>query len=321
MGYPWAHDDRLTAADLNAAIGAAAVGQLPAAIGTGIGQIPRFINYQGSGLPGLLGSSRMIFRRATASGTDAIDFQFARDTTGVTVTGFPLMTALRMGQVVGANDGANNWAFLSTITTNGTSGGNSVGGYLQGVRASTGTDKFWGAVIECRDQNHNPTVGIPGSQVSVEVDLFANNVDTAVNLATWGGVGNRKGINIVVQQDDKTDTNPATFTNALWISGDNNKAIIESAIGFATTTVVYSALDCRGLSSGNSNPVNAVTMQAGHVIDFNGGPALDSAPGNYFAYDSGSSRLKYYIGGVAKFSIDASGNMRCAGTVTGSTTP
>lgn len=321
MGYPWSRGDTLFFNELNAAIGAAAVGQLPAAIGTGIGQIPQFINYQSSGLPGLLSTSRLIFRRNTPAAADAIDFQFIRDTTGVTIAGSPLMTCFRIGQSVGAADTANNWALLSTITTSGTAGGGAVGGYLQGVRASTGTDRFWGSVIESRDHNHNPTVGIPGAQVTLEVDLYANNVDTAVNLATWGGVGNRKGINIVVQQDDNTDSNVATFTNALWITGDHSKAVIESAIGFSTTTFVYSALDCRGLSSGNANPVNAVTMQAGAVIDFNGGPALDSAPGNYFAYDSVSSRLKYYIGGVAKFSIDASGNLRCAGTVTGSTTP
>jgi len=34
-----------------------------------------------------------------------------------------------------------------------------------------------------------------------------------------------------------------------------------------------------------------------------------------------SSKLFYAVGGVAKWSVDASGNMRCAGTVTGSVTP
>jgi hypothetical protein len=62
-------------------------------------------------------------------------------------------------------------------------------------------------------------------------------------------------------------------------------------------------------------------MSAGHVIDFAGGAALNSPPGNYAWYDQATSRWKYSIAGVDKFSVDASGNARFAGTVTGSTTP
>lgn len=51
------------------------------------------------------------------------------------------------------------------------------------------------------------------------------------------------------------------------------------------------------------------------------GPSLKSNGGNYLKYDSASSKLFYYVAGVAKWSVDASGNMRCAGTVTGSVTP
>jgi hypothetical protein len=62
-------------------------------------------------------------------------------------------------------------------------------------------------------------------------------------------------------------------------------------------------------------------MSAGHIVDFNGGPALTSAPGAYLRYDSATSKLIYYVSGVAKWSVDASGNMRCAGTVTPSVAP
>jgi hypothetical protein len=62
-------------------------------------------------------------------------------------------------------------------------------------------------------------------------------------------------------------------------------------------------------------------MTAGHVVDFNGGPALTSAPGNYLSYDAANSKLKYYVAGVAMWSVDASGNVRASGTLTGSVTP
>ena len=48
-----------------------------------------------------------------------------------------------------------------------------------------------------------------------------------------------------------------------------------------------------------------------------GPPGPVGPPGNMAA----SSKLFYAVGGVAKWSVDASGNMRCAGTVTGSVTP
>ena len=59
--------------------------------------------------------------------------------------------------------------------------------------------------------------------------------------------------------------------------------------------------------TGYTDPVAAVRMLAGQCVDFNGGPALNSAAGNYLKYDSATSKLFYYVGGVAKWSVDASG--------------
>jgi hypothetical protein len=38
-------------------------------------------------------------------------------------------------------------------------------------------------------------------------------------------------------------------------------------------------------------------------------------------YRAATGKLYYVVGGVDKFSIDASGNVRAAGTITGSVTP
>jgi hypothetical protein len=94
-------------------------------------------------------------------------------------------------------------------------------------------------------------------------------------------------------------------------------------VSFQPNTQVRQALDTRGAipPAGVTDPVAAVRMSSGHIIDFNGGPALNSAPGNYLQYRSATSRLYYVVAGVDQWSVDASGNIRARGTVTGSTTP
>jgi hypothetical protein len=63
-------------------------------------------------------------------------------------------------------------------------------------------------------------------------------------------------------------------------------------------------------------------MSAGHIIDFNGSASLVSNPGGaYLQYRTATQRLYYVVAGVDQWSVDASGNVRARGTVTGSTTP
>ena len=76
-----------------------------------------------------------------------------------------------------------------------------------------------------------------------------------------------------------------------------------------------------GVPFGYTGPVAALRMLHDHIVDFNGGAALDSDAGAYLQYRAATSRLYYVVAGVDKFSIDASGNVRAAGTLTGSTTP
>jgi hypothetical protein len=65
----------------------------------------------------------------------------------------------------------------------------------------------------------------------------------------------------------------------------------------------------------------AIRIAANMPIDFSGDGTATGQNLHTLKYDSAAAKLIYAVGGVAKWSIDASGNMRCAGTVTGSVTP
>jgi len=65
----------------------------------------------------------------------------------------------------------------------------------------------------------------------------------------------------------------------------------------------------------------AIRLAPNMPIDFSGGKTLATQNLHTLYFDAASSKLFYAVGGVAKWSVDASGNMRCAGTVTGSVTP
>jgi hypothetical protein len=65
----------------------------------------------------------------------------------------------------------------------------------------------------------------------------------------------------------------------------------------------------------------AIRIAANMPIDFSGNATAAGQNQHILKYDSATSRLKYYVGGVAMWSIDAAGNVRAAGTITGSVTP
>lgn len=65
----------------------------------------------------------------------------------------------------------------------------------------------------------------------------------------------------------------------------------------------------------NSAATTALMLNAGQTI------ALDASGVHTIKYDSGTGKLFYAVSGTNVFSVDASGNVRAAGTITGSTTP
>jgi hypothetical protein len=301
-------------------------------LGTAVGQVPVFVNSQGSGFPGLNLADRTILRRPTTTATDFADLQLTRTTsfTGGTPGSAFNNAALRILGTYGAGNATNEWNLISTATTSGTSGGTISGAFLQGIRAAGAKDPIWGAITNAIDQNDTDSLTSGAQVIPLEIDVVANRADNAVNTQSWGNVGVRKILDIVAVRQNLADTTQFEVSHGVWFTAGTYGSTssdahtnYQSAIGFGINTQVRNVLDTRGAitPTGSANPVSAVTMSAGHVVDFNGGPALNSAPGAYLHYEAGTGRLYYTVGGVNKWSVDASGNVRAAGTITGSTTP
>ena len=306
--------------------------------GTAIGQaLGPMVNYQGSGLPGLLLSSRLIFARQTTHANDFTDFQISRTTSFTGGTFANINSALTVKTTVGANDSSQEWNFLASITDSGAASGLGVGAYLQAVRpgalstppATPGNDPLWATIIDVNDFSGLSSSAGGGALVPLEIDLVAMDVDDATNGGSFGNRGVRKILQVVAKQAAPDSLTPTEFTNGLWFSQgtpthDSTHIYYDSAIGFSTLAQARIALDTRGVTAptGSTDPVAAVTMTAGQIIDLKGSASMTSNPGGaYLQYRTATNRLYYVVGGVDMWSVDASGNVRAKGTVTGSTTP
>jgi len=76
--------------------------------------------------------------------------------------------------------------------------------------------------------------------------------------------------------------------------------------GGSAPSMFIQALDTRGAiaSTGYTDPLASVRMSHEHIVDFNGGAALNSAAGNYLQYTtSGGNRLRYMVGATERFTL------------------
>jgi len=302
--------------------------------GSGIGQIlPPFVSSGGQNIPVLYTDNRIILRKRVPTATDFVDFQFDRTTTytGGTLVGNK-NRVVSISTTIGAGDGANNWNLVNTVTNNSTAGGFATAQFNQVVRSAGSNGWMTGGLFDTIDQSSQGSLASAGkNQACLELDLECNGPDDGANTQSFGGKGIRKQIHCVGIRWDQANNAQTEISTVLWMTTSSPTGSVspdpnvnfQQIIGFAPNTQVRSVLDSRGAitPTGSSNPVNAVTMSAGHVVDFNGGAALDSAPGNYLQYRTATQRLYYVVAGVDQWSIDASGNVRARGTVTGSTTP
>lgn len=277
-----------------------------------------------AGFPSLELNGRLIINQAAPNVSNFADVHFRHDGTSVFGgTSATINKTILVDQTIGPLDGNQNWAMTSSLHSNSIVGGIGVAGYSQSVRNAGSNAWMWGFISEMTDQTGLSSSAVGNPSLSQEVDLATTGADDAVNPAKFGGFGNRHLIHFVV--DRYTGSANNQVTHGLWFG--TSHSYFDSLIGFDIGGVggaqVRQVIDTRGAvaPTGVTDPVAAVRMGAGHIVDFNGGVSLSSGPGNYAWYDSSVSRWKYSIGGVDKFSVDASGNARFAGTVTGSTTP
>ena len=295
-------------------------GVTPTGYGTGVGQLPVFANYQGSGFANLAFPTRFVISKS--GGTTANDFasvNIIRTTTHSGGAGGLVATGLRVNTIAGQGVTNQEWAVLGVAQSSSTvPGGAIVGGDFQGIRLANSQTPIWGGIFNAVDQCGTSSSVTPGAVLGGEVDIRSSGADDGSNGGMFGGKGLRVCLQTVIHRQDTTV--PLEVSHGHWFSTDElttNK--LYSAVGFVVGMQVHQALDTRGAVSPDANPHAAVRLLHDQIIDFNGGPALNSAPGAYLQYRSG--KLYYVVAGVDKWSVDASGNMRCAGTVTPSVTP
>lgn len=292
--------------------------------GSGIGQVlGPLVNYQGSGIPGLALPGRTIVSRSiSATATDYADFEIQRGASYTGGNSGQINAAFRVSTTIASTASANEWNVVNIVSTNGTGGGIGLATFNQANRLAGATDAIIGVVTEVQDQGGVASSVTPNGVVSQEMDLRANRADDGTNGASFGGVGVRKGLNIQVGRYNSADTTQTEFSNGIWFSqrlrtgSPDTLSNYGSAIGFALNTQIRSGLDTRGAitPAGSSNPVSAVNMTAGHVIDFSGGAALNSAPGRPMAYNSGTTALEYKSGSTVLFSVSDVGAISTSGS-------
>jgi hypothetical protein len=161
--------------------------------------------------------------------------------------------------------------------------------------------------------------------VGIEIDVECNLLDDGVNAKGVAATGIRKGVQIVAMRAKGAEVNlPCEVSSGMWFTtGDPTYAFYDSLISVGTGTQARQGLDTRGMVqvTGSTHPVYSVVMPHDHAIEFNAANTWDVTPASTLQYRAATSRWYYSVGGVDQFSIDASGNVRARGTVTGSTTP
>jgi len=311
------------------AAGTFSLGALTATgFGTAIGNIfPPLIS--NGGHAGINLSDRLVWQRTTPTSNDFADIQINRNTTAVSGgTSANINGALIVNGTIGPSDGSQEWNFQSLLASNTAGGSLGVATYNQAKRNVASGNPLWAEIDDMRDQTGLPSSTSGNALVSLELDMRAMDVDDGSNPSGVGGTGIRKIIQPVCKQLTPGSATQTFCSSAIWVTqgqpgADNTHIAYGNLYAASSITQAYAAFDARGVTAptGSSNPVAAVSMTAGQAIDLNGSNTISAAPQNYLAYDSGTNRLKYYVAGVAKLSIDASGNIRAAGTITGSTSP
>jgi len=253
------------------------------------------------------GGARLIFSKGGVAETDYATVEVQRSTTGFSGGTFANITsALRVTGVVGVNDGASSWGLISQNSTSSRiANAQCLGADFQGVRMAGSTSAMWGAILNVIDQTGNSSSVSPGGITAGEIDVRASGADDGMNSAKFGGRGLRQNFQMqIVRQDTSVDLEVST---GMWFcANEPTHNTYLQAIGCQAGVQMYQLLDARGAVTPSFylDPMAAVRMSAGQIIDFNGGAALKSNAGNYLQYiATGTPRLRYMIHGTERFNI------------------
>ena len=284
-------------------------------IGYDIGDIPGPLVSSGPGnLPMINPNNRLIFRRQNPTVGNSTDFQFDRDTTAAPA-GTPggINRIIGVNSTVGANNGESEVGILITMTSHSTSSVLNIAHYplwIEAVRAAGAKGHLTGQVIDVSDSTNLGTAaaGVP-NHLGFELNSSAAGLDDAAEAASFGGIGLRRLMALNAGKAPGSTQPVTTYAYGILIGVSDPSVSISSAIGFTATNGtssphIISALDTRGAVSPDANPVAAVRMSSDQVIDFKGGPALNSVPGNYMQYTTtGTPRLRYMVGATERFTL------------------
>jgi hypothetical protein len=289
-----------------------------------------FSNYNSSGFPALQipTNSRLLIQRpyGTDSNTDYTLLQIIRDTTYLTAAA---NSAINQAVVIqhksGVNDGAQEWVLGVYANTDGTAGGGVVGITSHVIKNNGATDGVIGLLSEVIDASDKASSLTGTGSATTEFDYDANGLDDGANSTIFSGKGTRVGLHMVAQRYVGTDTSQFSVHSGINFStqiyagyGYDAHTNWDSLINVGLNNQMFAGLDDRGsiIPTGYSFPVATVTMQQGHVIDFDGSAntAVNQAPKRYLQYNG--SNLGYYNNGSVVFNIDDSGNTYSWGSTT-----
>lgn len=167
----------------------------------------------------------------------------------------------------------------------------------------------WPLIVSSLDFTNHPS-SVAGPAIGMELDLETSGLDDQGSPFT--ATGSRSALTIIGKRgrgyggtDSEANIGISLFSNPATFS-------FKRVINFGTAWSV-AALN---LSAGVQKPGAAtILLAAGQTI------AFDAAATRTLSYDAGSGKLFFAVSGTNMFSIDASGNVRAAGTITPSVTP
>ena len=174
-----------------------------------------------------------------------------------------------------------------------------------------------------------------GATVGCEIDLRANRLDDGTLADGWQlAAGPQSGarrfvLDLKYDRQSSADANPSSITAFIDMGvGSTSLArqavwVVKSAkngIFFGPMTYTFAGINF--IRATFNAGAQAIALQESQTIGWTG-DALATVPThwNCLQYRAATSRLYYTVNGVDQWSVDASGNVRARGTVTGSTTP